>query len=184
MGVIGLGLMIIFIWFINRGDFSTQESSFFNADLNFKASRVYIPSEVNGSLIESLKKHVTLSPRPLMIVSFWAKWCAPCVVELPEFVALSKLMSHELQIILINTDKDLENTQLFSNQLSLNSLDHIYDKKHLETNYKKIFNIDALPYHFIFKNNKLILAFRGSYRWSQPKMVNKLKGLLTKAEKH
>ena len=29
-------------------------------------------------------------PGPLRVVNFWATWCAPCVAELPELVALAK----------------------------------------------------------------------------------------------
>lgn len=41
-----------------------------------------------------------------VIVNFWASWCAPCIVELPELEKLAvSLKADNIQVILVNLDR-------------------------------------------------------------------------------
>lgn len=42
----------------------------------------------------------------LVLVDFWATWCAPCIVELPHLTALQARHRGELQIIGVSMDDD------------------------------------------------------------------------------
>lgn len=42
----------------------------------------------------------------LVLVDFWASWCAPCIVEMPRLIALQKRHPSKLQIIGISMDDD------------------------------------------------------------------------------
>jgi thiol-disulfide isomerase/thioredoxin len=51
-------------------------------------------------------KPVTLARGKLVLLDFWASWCAPCIVELPHLMDLQKRHSGQLQIIGVSMDDD------------------------------------------------------------------------------
>ncbi|MBI1363955.1 MAG: redoxin family protein [Proteobacteria bacterium] len=43
---------------------------------------------------------------PLLLVNFWASWCAPCVAELPDMVRLSAASGGQIALVAISVDDD------------------------------------------------------------------------------
>ncbi len=57
----------------------------------------------------------------VVLLNFWATWCAPCEVEMPTFVAWQKKYGgHGLQIIGISMDDDPALVQVAYRKLNLN----------------------------------------------------------------
>ena len=49
---------------------------------------------------------LTTVKSPIIIINFWASWCAPCLVELPSLVKISQIYGLEKMLVLgINADE-------------------------------------------------------------------------------
>jgi thiol-disulfide isomerase/thioredoxin len=53
-------------------------------------------------------KQVSLPRGKLVLLDFWASWCAPCIVELPHLMNLQKRYAGKLQIIGVAMDDDAQ----------------------------------------------------------------------------
>ena len=64
----------------------------------------------------------------LIIINFWATWCAPCREEMPHLNQLkSKNKFKNLEIIPINiADEELKNSKIFFEELGLNNIEIFY----------------------------------------------------------
>ena len=64
----------------------------------------------------------------LVIINFWATWCAPCREEMPHLNELkSKNEFKDIEIIPINiADEEIKNSKIFFEELGLNNLEIFY----------------------------------------------------------
>jgi thiol-disulfide isomerase/thioredoxin len=54
-----------------------------------------------------------------VIVNFWATWCVPCRVEMPEFEAIYEKYSGQLEILAINDNEPVELVADYRDELGL-----------------------------------------------------------------
>ena len=88
----------------------------------------------------------------LIILNFWATWCAPCIEEMPSLDRLqANPVFNNLQIIPINVGRDnLEKSKNFYKKLNINNLELYFDK---DIELAKKFLLRGLP-TTIFINKK------------------------------
>lgn len=116
----------------------------------------------------------------VVLVSFWASWCQPCLDELPFFGQLAKDFSKDIEIIAINQDDDLE-----SDMKTL--IDQIWKKNRLpfKTYYDpghtlaRAVDLQVLPTNFILdRKGRLVFSSRGLFDWTGEHATNLLKELV------
>jgi peroxiredoxin len=81
------------------------------------------PANLNFILKDMNNKDVKLADfkGKVIVLDFWATWCAPCKVEIPWFVALQNAYGKRgLQIIGVSVDDTLEQLKPFAERYQMN----------------------------------------------------------------
>ena len=111
----------------------------------------------------------------LIIINFWATWCAPCIEEMP---SLNKLQSNtdfkSLEIIPINIGRDsVEKSSDFYKKLKINNLELYFDES-VELANK--FLLRGLPTTiFVNKNGEEFARIIGYVDFDNKKIIEWLK---------
>lgn len=56
----------------------------------------------------------------LLLINFWATWCAPCKAEIPGFVELQKQYGKDLQILGVSVDDTPEDIKPYAQKYGIN----------------------------------------------------------------
>jgi thiol-disulfide isomerase/thioredoxin len=83
------------------------------------------PAQPLGRIVTGEGEEITLADRrgKLVLVNFWATWCAPCVVEMPELDALqARLGSDQFEVMAISMDRTMDEARRFYEE---NGLEHL-----------------------------------------------------------
>ena len=110
--------------------------------------------EINVKLLNSNEQVSLASYRgKVIIINFWATWCAPCLKEMPSIQAIySKYHERGLEVIAINMD-DLKDISKVRNFIKPYSLQFAHKS---ETNYKGLGRIWRLPSTFVIDRQGLL----------------------------
>lgn len=103
----------------------------------------------------------------VVILSFWASWCGPCLAELPTFAEIEKKFREKgLRVISVNVDEG-EEGRVFAKDF--------WPKKGLQfTNYFDVkkdlanqFEVDMLPSNFVIdRQGRLVFSSAGASDWT------------------
>ena len=111
----------------------------------------------------------------LLILNFWATWCAPCKEEMP---SLDNLQSNteldKLKIFPINIGReDLSKSETFFKELNIQNLDIYFDAP---ITLAKKFSLRGVPTTIIFnKEGKEFARIIGSIDFNDEEFINWLK---------
>ena len=111
----------------------------------------------------------------LILLNFWATWCAPCKEEMP---SLDQLQDHEdfnnLKIFPINVGKDnLEKSLNFFEDLEIKNLEVYFDSP---ITLAKKFGLRGIPTSILIDKNGFEFArIIGSINFNDPKFLKWLK---------
>ena len=111
----------------------------------------------------------------LIILNFWATWCAPCKEEMPSLDVLqSNSNFSNLKIFPINIDKeDKSKSELFFKELNIKNLDIYFDAP---ITLAKKFSLRGIPTTILFnKQGKEFARIMGSIDFNNEEFVNWLK---------
>ncbi|WP_412850674.1 TlpA family protein disulfide reductase [Chryseobacterium sp. PMSZPI] len=98
----------------------------------------------------------------LVLIDFWATWCAPCVEEQPELKKLYDVYSMQVknntfEILGVSLDKNKESWQKAIDRFNINWI-QISDLKFWKSPVAKAYEVDELPFNIIIDGQGTILA--------------------------
>lgn len=115
----------------------------------------------------------------VVILSFWASWCAPCLVELPTFADLEKRFGDKgLRILPVNVDEGNEGQTFAADFWKKGQFPF---PSFFDTNkaLAQQFEIEMLPSNFVIdKQGRLAFSSFGSNDWGNEETVEFLANLL------
>ncbi len=113
----------------------------------------------NESNLSSLKGKVVL-------INFWASWCAPCIEEIPSMIKLAEKYGDQIEIIAISADAEIAEVNNFLKsfpEIEKPNIHIVWDEK---KELMQLFEIDRLPESFLTnKDLKLARKILGSINW-------------------
>ncbi len=107
----------------------------------------------------------------LIIINFWATWCAPCKEEMPSLDNLYQNSDFEnLKIFAVNVESpNYEKTKKFFSDLKIKKLEIFFDKKF---NLIKNFKLRGVPTTILInKNGKEFARIVGSIDFQNKKFI-------------
>ncbi|WP_241486039.1 TlpA family protein disulfide reductase [Chryseobacterium angstadtii] len=98
----------------------------------------------------------------VVLIDFWATWCAPCVEEQPELKTLYNTFSEqvknkEFEILGVSLDRSKENWQKAIERFGINWI-QVSDLKFWKSPVAKAYEIEELPFNVITDGQGKIIA--------------------------
>ncbi len=94
--------------------------------------------------------------KPLLLVNFWAPWCAPCRREIPALIELQQEYNDQLQLVGLSFDS-LDNVRDFSSQYHFNYPLLLVDQQAQSLNRYFGNNSGGLPFSVILNAEREII---------------------------
>ena len=109
----------------------------------------------------------------VVLLNFWATWCAPCIQEMPSMEALHQDMP-QLAMLAVSVDEDAEEYSSFVQRRHV-SLTTVRDPSESAA---RLYHSEAWPETYVIDRQGVIRRkFIGAQEWESPEIMNYLKGL-------
>lgn len=158
--------VVTFWW----GNFSVTKGNYQKApDFSYKDIK-----GVSGRLYEHEDK--------IILIHFWATWCAPCLVEFPKIVELAEKFQDRLVVFGVSADQTSTDVDRFFSQnkidLPFNFIVIVESDRNIMAN---IYGVNKLPESFLLAGDFHIVdhIIGVGDQWANKNFHNKLKGLPT-----
>ncbi len=107
--------------------------------------------------------------KKLILLAFWASWCANCKEELKNLDLIQKKSTNlKFEIIAINLDPSKNSLIVDQLWASLNISIRLI--KNPELKLIEPFDLEILPTYAIIKNNNYLYRIEGQANWSNPEL--------------
>jgi cytochrome c biogenesis protein CcmG, thiol:disulfide interchange protein DsbE len=113
----------------------------------------------------------------VVVLNFWASWCAPCLEELPSLEDLQRELP-QVQIVAVSTDHDAAAYERFLKQHSVSLLTVRDGDERSNAMYGTV----RFPETYVIDKNGMIRRkFIGPQEWTSPEIVSYLKKLASES---
>lgn len=114
----------------------------------------------------------------LVLLNFWASWCAPCVKEFPSMINLVKQMNGNLVVLAVSHDSQRDDLKAFIKAFEPIPKEFVvlWDKQRV---VGKEYGTEVLPESYIISpEQKLIRKVVGVETWDHPEALKFFKDLV------
>ena len=114
----------------------------------------------------------------VVVLNFWASWCAPCIEELPSLIQMQHNLGDRVAVLAVATDQDPESYQRFIRQhnVDLVTVNDAAQKSNAE------YGTWGWPETYIIDRRGIVRRkFIGPVDWTNPTIVSYLEKLRTES---
>ena len=168
--------IFLILTIISSSSYSKEEKGIINSFLKEELENFELSKEKKN--ISDLKfkddegKEISFSDfqDKILLVNFWATWCAPCIKEMPSLDRLKKKINKNFDVIAISVDRDgVKKVKDFFNEYKITNLKKYFD---IKNSLAKEMNLIGLPTSFfINKKGDLIGYFQGDLEWDNNTVI-------------
>jgi thiol-disulfide isomerase/thioredoxin len=103
----------------------------------------------------------------VVLVNFWATWCAPCLEEMPSIERLRRSFdARRFAVVAVNVGEGAAKAAAFAEKMELGGFNVLLDR---EMKASKAWGARVLPMTFIVDaGGKVRYSYRGAIDWSRP----------------
>lgn len=120
----------------------------------------------------------------VVILSFWASWCDPCVAEFPSMIRLVEFFKGEVVMVAVSADHSREDIESFLKPMGVipEAVKIVWDS---EQKWAEIFGTEVLPESYVFsKDLRLVRKVAGAENWFAPGAVELFQNLVSGGGHH
>ncbi|MCB9084631.1 MAG: TlpA family protein disulfide reductase [Bdellovibrionaceae bacterium] len=118
----------------------------------------------------------------VVIVSFWATWCEPCVEEFPSLMNLIREFKGDIILLAISADNTLDELKAFIKAFKADdpNIKVMWDK---DQKVADLYGTQVLPESYILGyDNTLIRKIAGVDKWDSPQALEYFKDIVDKKD--
>ena len=111
----------------------------------------------------------------VLVLNFWASWCAPCVQEIPSLNALQRRFAHSGVVVLaVSVDKNGQKYHDFLQRIPVSFKTVRDEQADLSAEYGTF----VYPETYIIKDGRVLRKVVGAENWAGDDMTGYIQGLL------
>lgn len=129
--------------------------------------------DLNGKLVEPAH-----FKDKVLVVNFWASWCAPCVEEFPSILKLIETYKNDVVLVAISGDENEEALRGFIRNYRLEGLP-VYVTWDRDLSVASLYGTKKLPESYIFsRGNQFVRKIEGLKNWHSPAFLKTFENLV------
>lgn len=119
------------------------------------------------SWLDNQPTQVNFNSSKIILVHFWATWCAPCAEEYGAIVRLQERFKDKIDVYTVAINDDAMSVKKFFKRFE-NRLDSKFFLADNNEEYRSLFGVTKIPETFVFgPNQKTIRRFVGPQKWDE-----------------
>lgn len=117
----------------------------------------------------------------VVIVNFWASWCAPCIEEIPSLIKLVDHYDGRVQLVAVSGDSSRKDIDIFMKSfkgMANKNIEVVWDE---DKSLMALYGVERLPESYIaYPDHKLAKKIIGTINWFTNDSIEYVDSLLKK----